>query len=225
MRRLVGSRVVITGASRGVGRALAEAFALEGAELVLTATTETHVAALAESLHARPVELDLRDPESIDAAAQAATMFGPIDVLVNNAGVLGVRAPLSDYPMDLWREVMAISVDGTLQLTQALLPDVADGGAIINVTSGAAGRPMWGAYGVSRLAVNGMTQMLRAELAARRIRCVAINPGGVRTQMRANAYPDEDPARVPHPSERMEPFIAVAAGEDPGWFVEAKDWS
>jgi len=127
--------------------------------------------------------------------------------------------------MDVWRDVMDVSLDGALRLTQRLLPAIVDGGAIINVTSGAAGRPSWGAYGVSRLAINGITQMLRAELADRRIRCVAINPGGVRTQMRAEAYPDEDPLSVPHPAERIAPFLAVAAGADPGWFVEAKDWA
>jgi NAD(P)-dependent dehydrogenase (short-subunit alcohol dehydrogenase family) len=204
---------------------LAEALGDEGAALVLTATTVEHIAPVAESLGAEALALDLRDSESIQSAASAAARLGRVDVLVNNAGLLGVRAPLSDYPMDVWRDVMSVSVDGTLEFTQALLPSVADGGAIINVTSGAAGRPSWGAYGVSRLAINGLTQMLRAELVDRDIRCVAINPGGVRTEMRAAAYPDEDPLTVPDPKERLEPFVAVAAGEDPGWFVEAKDWS
>jgi NAD(P)-dependent dehydrogenase (short-subunit alcohol dehydrogenase family) len=221
-----GSRVVVTGASRGLGRALAEAFAAEGADLALTATSEGKLAGvLAEVPGAAPVALDLRRSESIDAAAAAiGDRLGGVDVLVNNAGILGARAPLAEYPMDTWREVMAISVDGALRLTQRLLPSIADGGAIINVTSGAAGRPWWGAYGVSRLAINGITRMLRTELAERRIRCVAINPGGVRTEMRANAYPDEDPLSVPHPRERVEPFLSVAAGRDPGWFVEAKEW-
>lgn len=227
VRRLAGSRVVITGASRGLGHALAESFAAEGAEVVVTATALDHLDPLVAAIpRAQPVALDLRDPQSVDAAAAGIVdRMGSIDALVNSAGLLGVRVPLADYPMDLWREVMEVSVDGSLRLTQRLLPAIVDGGAIINVTSGAAGRPFWGAYGVSRLAVNGITQMLRAELADRRIRCVAINPGGVRTRMRADAYPDEDPQSVPDPAERVEPFLAVAAGVDPGWFVEAKDWA
>ena len=99
------------------------------------------------------------------------------------------------------------------------------GGAIVNVTSGAAGRPTWGAYSISKLALDGITAMLRDELADREIRCVAINPGGARTAMRAAAYPDEDPATVPHPSSRVAPFIAIAAGADPGPHVEAAEWT
>ena len=99
------------------------------------------------------------------------------------------------------------------------------GGAIVNVTSGAAGRPTWGAYGISKLALDGITGMLREELADRAIRCVAVNPGPARTAMRAGAYPDEDPATVPHPSSLVEPFIAIAAGADPGPHVEAAQWT
>jgi NAD(P)-dependent dehydrogenase (short-subunit alcohol dehydrogenase family) len=219
--------VVVTGASRGVGAALARACAREGARLGLTATATDHLADLLDELGSshRGVALDLADPASISAAAdRIVASLGRVDVLVNNAGLLGARAPLAAYPMDVWRRVMAVTVDGTLDLTQRLLPAIPDGGAIINVTSGAAGRPGWGAYGISRLALNGITQVLRHELAERAIRCVAINPGGVRTDMRAWAYPDEDPMSVPAPEERLAPFIAVAAGADPGWFVEAKEW-
>jgi NAD(P)-dependent dehydrogenase (short-subunit alcohol dehydrogenase family) len=95
---------------------------------------------------------------------------------------------------------------------------------VVNVTSGAAGRATWGAYAVSKLAIDGITGMLRRELAPRGLRCVAINPGPARTAMRAAAYPDEDPATVPHPSSLAEPFIAIAAGADPGPHVEASEW-
>ena len=226
VRRLDDSRILITGASRGLGRALAEVFAAEGGRLALTATRETNLEEVAEATSAvATITLDLESPDSVTRAAAAAVeALGEIDVVVNNAGLLGVRADLAEYPMEVWRRVMSVTVDGTLQLTQALLPHIVEGGAIINVTSGAAGRRGWGAYGLSRLALNGMTRMFRDELAERGIRCVAINPGGVRSDMRAAAYPDEDPGELPHPSERAEPFVAVAAGADPGWFIEAKDW-
>jgi NAD(P)-dependent dehydrogenase (short-subunit alcohol dehydrogenase family) len=224
-------RMVVTGASRGLGRAVAEAYAGEGARLVLTATTLPHLEATvgacrnagAEAVD--PVGLDLSDPGSVDAAAaRAIALLGRIDVLVNNAGLLGVRAPLADYPLDVWDRVMTVGVTNTLRLLQRLLPAMADGAAIVNVTSGAAGRATWGAYAVGKQALEAMTGMLRDELADRGIRCVAINPGPLRTAMRAAAYPQEDPATVPSPSAAVPPFLAVAEGADPGPRVDATDW-
>ena len=152
-------------------------------------------------------------------------VLGRVDALVNNASVLGVRCALAEYPARLWREVVEVNLTGTVAFTQTLLAGIADEGSIINVTSGAAGRAGWGAYAVSKLALEGVTSMLREELADRRIRCVAVNPGPVRTQMRAAAHPQEDPATVPHPSSVVEPFLAIAAGADPGPRVDAAQWT
>ena len=220
----------MTGASRGLGRALAEGFASEGARLVVTATSSGHLettlaGARARGVDAHPVALDLADADSVAAAsAEALAVLGRVDLLVNNASLLGRRVALAEYPRDLWDRVLTVNVGGTLALTQAILPGLADGGAIVNVTSGAAGRAGWGAYAVSKLAVEGITGMLRDELAGRGIRCVAVNPGGLRTAMRAAAYPDEDPATVPHPSSVVEPFVAIAAGSDPGPRIDAAQW-
>ena len=229
--RLDGARVIVTGASRGIGRAIAEGVAAEGGRLVVTATRRANLEALLARLRERgaeahPVELDLADPGSVRAgAAEAVAALGRVEALVNNASLLGVRRPLADYPMDVWERVMAVNVTGTLRLTQAVLPAISHGGAIVNITSGAAGRATWGAYAVSKLALDGVTAMLREELADREIRCVGVNPGGTRTAMRAAAYPREDPATVPHPSSRVPPVIAIIAGEDPGPHVEAAAWS
>jgi NAD(P)-dependent dehydrogenase (short-subunit alcohol dehydrogenase family) len=229
--RLAGARVVVTGASRGIGRAVAEAVAAEGGRLVVTATRIENLEGVLARLRERGAEahavaLDLADPDSVRAAASAAVAaLGRVEGLVNNASLLGVRRPLADYPMDVWDRVMAVNVSGTLRLTQAVLPAISRGGAIVNVTSGAAGRPTWGAYAVSKLGLDGVTRILREELADREIRCVGINPGGTRTEMRAAAYPHEDPATVPHPSSRVGPFIAILAGEDPGPHVEAAQWT
>lgn len=229
--RLAGTRIVVSGASRGLGRAVAEGFAAEGAALVLTATDAGHLEAAVAACRAagaaavHPLALDLADDASIARAAGAVVAhLGRVDCLVNNAGLLGVRAPLAGYPLGTWERVMRVGVTGTLALTQAILPAMADGGAIVNVTSGAAGRPTWGAYAVAKLALDGITGMLRAELADRGLRVVGINPGATRTAMRAAAYPREDPATVPHPRARVAPFIAVAAGADPGPHVEASEW-
>jgi len=213
-----------------VGRAVAEALAAEGGTLVLTATRLAHLDAVVEACgrlggSAEPLELDLGDAASTEAAARAAVAaLGRVDVLVNNAGLLGVRALLADYPLDLWERVMRVNVDGTLRLIQLVLPAMSEGGAIVNVTSGAAGRPSWGAYAISKLAIDGITGMLRDELEDRGLRIIAINPGGVRTAMRAAAYPGEDPETLPHPSSVTAPFVAVAAGADLGAYVEASQW-
>ena len=210
---------------------MAVAFAAEGARLVVTATRREHLDALAGRVgetggEAHAIALDLGDPAAVRAAAaEALAVLGRVDVLVNNAGLLGERRALADYPLDLWERVMAVNVTGALALIQCVLPAMSHGGAIVNVTSGAAGRPTWGAYSISKLALDGITGMLREELADRAIRCVAVNPGPARTAMRARAYPDEDPATVPHPSSLVEPFIAIAAGADPGPHVEAARWT
>jgi NAD(P)-dependent dehydrogenase (short-subunit alcohol dehydrogenase family) len=170
--------------------------------------------------------LDLADHASCAAAAaQALGALGRLDVLVNNASLLGDRAELADLDMDVFDRVMAVNVSGTLRLTQAVLPGMAEGGAIINVTSGAAARATWGAYAVSKHALDAVTLMLREELAPRRIRCVGVNPGGLRTAMRAAAYPDEDPSTLPRPGSVAPVFVAIAEGADPGPHVEARDWT
>ena len=229
--RLRGTRIIVTGASRGVGRAVSEAFAAEGATLVLTATDVAHLGAVLDACARRgaaaePVALDLGRPRrpSRAAAGAAIAALGRVDVLVNNAAILGVRALLADYPMDLWERVMRVNVEGTLRLIQRVLPAMAEGGAIVNVTSGAAGRPTWGAYAISKLAIDGITGMLREELDDRGLRIVAVNPGRLRTAMRAAAHPDEDPATLPHPSSVVAAFVAIAAGADPGPHVEAARW-
>jgi NAD(P)-dependent dehydrogenase (short-subunit alcohol dehydrogenase family) len=210
---------------------VAEGFAAEGARLVLTATDPRHLDAVLAALRERGAEahgvrLDLADAGSCAAAgAEALGALGRIDVLVNNASLLGERIELADYPMDVFDRVMAVNVTGTVRLTQAVLPGMADGGAIVNVTSGAAARATWGAYGVSKHALDGVTRMLRDELAPRGIRCVGVNPGGLRTAMRAAAYPGEDPATLPRPESVVPVFVAIAEGADPGPHVEARDWT
>ena len=198
---------------------------------MLTATEVRHLDAVLASVRAGGAEahgvaLDLADPASCAAAgAEALGHLGRLDVLVNNASLLGERRELAEFPMDVFDRVMAVNVSGTLRLTQAVLTGMADGGAIVNVTSGAAARATWGAYAVSKHALDGVTAMLRDELAPRAIRCVAVNPGGLRTSRRAAAYPAEDPATLPRPESVVPVFVAIAGGADPGPLVDARDWT
>jgi NAD(P)-dependent dehydrogenase (short-subunit alcohol dehydrogenase family) len=230
--RLDGLRAVVTGASRGIGRSVAEAYLREGAVVVATARELTHLDALARAAEALPgrlartIVLELENPASVRAAADAARAeLGRVDVLVNNAAILGERVPLTRTPGEDLIRVLAINVAGPVGLVAGLSAALADGAVVINVTSGAAGRADWGAYGLTKAALNTATRMLEDELAARRVRCVAINPGGVRTEMRRAAYPAEDPATVPHPRTVVEPFLAIAAGAPASGVVEARAWT
>lgn len=231
MTRLDGVRAVVTGASRGVGRAVAEAYVAEGAHVVVTARAAHHLDAMLRAVdgapgRAMPVVMELGDAASVDAAVREASLaLGGCDVLVNNAGVLGSLGPLLEAAPGEVGEVVAVNLTGTLRLTAAILPWMSHGGAILNVTSGAAGRAGWGAYAVTKAAIEAATRMLREELAGAGIRCISVNPGRSRTAMRAAAYPREDPATVPHPRVVAEAFVALAAGADPGWRVEAQQWS
>lgn len=228
--RLDGVRAVVTGGSRGVGRAVAEALAAEGARVVASGRTAASLESVSRAPAGPgeivPAVLELEEPASVaDFARAAVRALGRVDLLVNGAGVLGARGPLARADMDELELTLRVGVAGTLRLTTALLPHMSPGGAIVNVTSGAAARPGWGGYGIAKAALDAATRMLRAELAPEGIRVVGVNPGGVRTAMRAAAYPDEDPATVPHPRAVTPVFVAIAEGADPGVRVEAQQWT
>lgn len=170
--------------------------------------------------------LDLAQPESIEACAAAiAESGGEIDMLVNNAGILGFHGPLLDAPANDLVDTIAVDLTGLLLLTRAVRPLLRAGGAVVNVTSGAAGRPGWAGYAVAKAAVDAATHMLREELGPEGIRVCGVNPGGLRTEMRAQAYPNENPADRPLPATITPLFLAIAAGLDPGPAVEAQQWT
>jgi NAD(P)-dependent dehydrogenase (short-subunit alcohol dehydrogenase family) len=144
--------------------------------------------------------------------------FGRLDVLVNNAGILGAHAPIAEYPDDEWDAVIAANLTAVFRLTKAALPLMPRGGSIINVSSsvGRVGRAGWGAYSVSKFGVEGLSQVLADELRERGIRVNTVNPGGTRTAMRAAAYPDEDPRTLPSPDDVTPLFVYLASDESTG---------
>lgn len=231
--RLVGQTALVTGASRGIGAGVVRAFAAEGASIVLTARDGTAllpVARQARELGAgmvRAIVADLRDENERMRLVEQA---GPIDILVNNAGILG------DAPKALWRlplrmfdKVMTVNATAAFDLIRQMVPGMLGRGhgVVINVTSsvGAQGRAGWGVYSVSKFALEGMSQTLAADLEGTSVRCVLINPGGTRTDMRASAKPDEDPMTLPTPDEVAGPFVAAAIGElANGQRINARDW-
>ena len=209
---------VITGASRGLGHALAFDFARDGYTVYATGRTQNALDRL--GTEARKAKLDIR-PVRADAATMegANTLVRQLDseaarpdVVIHNAGMLGDRVELAVYPLETWDAVMATNVRGPFLLTQRLLPKLAPNAAIIFVSSGIVDdvRPRWGAYYVSKVAVDGVAAMYAVELKPKGIRVFTVNPGPLRTVMRADAFPKEDPQSVPAPEERTGVFLWLA---------------
>lgn len=218
---LRGKVVMITGASQGLGKALTLACAEEGANLVISSRKAGSLDPVAEEAEGSGVKVlaipgDVSRSTHVEMLVEAALeQFGRIDVLVNNAGLLGPRVPIEEYPEDEWRKVLEANLTGPFLVARAVVPYMPEGGSIVNVTSGVSieGRPRWGAYSVSKFGVEGLTQILAAELEERGIRVNSVDPGGMRTQMRAAAYPDEDPNTLVTPEENTAVFLYLASDE------------
>jgi NAD(P)-dependent dehydrogenase (short-subunit alcohol dehydrogenase family) len=221
---LEGKVAVITGASKGLGKALALAYAKEGARVIINARSKGSIHPVAEEVEALGSEVlalaaDVSKSADVERLVDAATQrFGKIDVLVNNAGLLGPRVAIEEYPEDEWRRVIDANLTGPFLITKAAVPRMLEGASIVNVVSGVSveGRAGWGAYSVSKFGVEGLTQILAAELEERGIRANAVDPGGMRTEMRAAAYPEEDPMTRITPEENTDVFLYLASDESKG---------
>lgn len=218
---LQGKVALITGASQGLGRALALAYAKEGASVVINSRSEGSIRPVADEVEGLGAEVlavaaDVSKGEDARRLVdEAVGRFGGIDVLVNNAGVLGPRVAIEEYPEDEWRRVIDANLTGPYLVSKAAIPHLREGGSIINVVSGVSvdGRAEWGAYSVSKFGVEGLSQILAAELQDRGIRSNAVDPGGMRTDMRAAAYPEEDPQTRITPEENTAVFLYLASDE------------
>ena len=221
---LQGKVALITGASQGLGRALALAYAKEGASLVVNSRSEESIRPVAEEVEGLGAEVlavaaDVSKGEDARRLVEeAAGRFGGIDVLVNNAGLLGPRVAIEDYPEEEWRRVIDANLTGPYLVSKAAVPHLREGASIINVVSGVSieGRAEWGAYSVSKFGVEGLSQILAAELEGRGVRSNAVDPGGMRTEMRAAAYPDEDPQTRITPEENTAVFLYLASDQSKG---------
>ncbi|MDE3056441.1 MAG: SDR family oxidoreductase [Bacteroidota bacterium] len=222
--KLKNKVAVVTGASRGVGRAVAQRFAAEGAAVCLCARNgellrSVSLEILSHGGKATFEQTDITDERQVlEFVAACTSMWSGIDILVNNAGVLGSRNELADYPLTDWQKVFAVNVTGVFLMTKYLIPHFNTGGSIINVSSsvGRTVQPAWGAYAVSKFALEGMTKLLAEELRSRNIRVNSINPGGVATEMRRLAFPQEDPNTLRKPGEILDPFVFLASDESLG---------
>ncbi len=227
--KLDGKIALVTGASRGIGYAVSLAFAREGAHVVAVARTEGGLEELDDAIKAvggsaTLVPLDLTDYEGVDRLGAALfERWGHLDVLVGNAGTLGVISPIGHVTPKDWHSAIDINVNANWRLLRSMDPllQAADAGRAIFVTSGAAQKcqPYWGPYAVSKAALEALVKTYAAEMAGTSVRANLLSPGPIRTAMRAQAMPGEDPDTLPHPSEVAELFVEMAL---PGFTANGK---
>ena len=235
---LTGRPTVITGASRGLGAALARAAARAGAPVALCATSSGALEEVTDEIRAHGGdaawwEVDVASWPAVEAfAREVVDRFGHVHGVVNNAGVLGSRVPLAEYDPPEWERVLRVNVDGSFHVLRAFLPVLreAGDGSVVGVSSGVAAEPRaeWGAYAVSKWATDGLTLNVAEEEAAHGIRANVVDPGSMRTRMRRKAYPEEDPATLPEPAEVTDVFLwllSEASAGVTGERFQAQEWS
>jgi NAD(P)-dependent dehydrogenase (short-subunit alcohol dehydrogenase family) len=219
---------LITGASRGLGLALARALAGEGWNLVIDArgagALEAARAELSELAHVVAVPGDVTDPQHRRALAEVAQSLGGLDALVNNASILGPspQPALLDYPLDMLERVYRTNVIAPLAIFQAVCGALKPGARVINVTSDAAVEPYegWGGYGSSKAALEQMSAILAAENP--NLRVYRADPGDMRTAMHQQAFPGEDISDRPLPEESVPGLVALLTGDLPSGRYEAR---
>ena len=228
MNRLQGKFVLITGASQGLGRQLAITYAREGAAGIAIAArrrdaldeVRERIQEVAPETRVLVIVADLTRQEDVErvVAMTLGEFGGRLDVLVNNASAIG-PTPLPyllDYPLADFQDVINTNLVAPFLLIKKALPAMVEhGGSIINVTSdaGRVGYPGWGAYGVSKFGIEGMSQTWAAELEGSKVRVNWVDPGEMNTAMHRAAEPDEDPAQWADPADVTEVFIYLASDE------------
>jgi NAD(P)-dependent dehydrogenase (short-subunit alcohol dehydrogenase family) len=228
MSKLAGKNILVTGASQGLGRAIALRFAREGAAgLSLVArhidqlnTVRDEIRKVSLKIEIVIIEADVsksRDIERI-VATTLAQFKGSLDVLVNNASTIGPSPMpnLLDYPVEDFRNVIDTNLIGPFLLIKNALPAMIErGGSIINVTSdaGQVGYPGWGAYGISKFGLEGMSQTWASELEETNVRVNWVDPGNMNTAMHRAAEPEEDPTEWANPADVTDVLLFLASDE------------
>lgn len=223
---MTSSRIaLVTGASRGIGRALAIELARSGVHVVALARTQGALEQLDDEIRqlggeATLVPCDLNDFDALDRLGAALfERWGKLDIFIGNAGMLGPLTPMAHLDMKDWTRVMAVNVTANYRLIRALDPLLRSSGSgrVLFITSGAAHRatmkPFWGPYAISKAALEAMARTYAAETANDGVTVMLANPGPLRTKMRAQAMPGEDPMMLTPPEEFAKKCLALTAPE------------
>jgi NAD(P)-dependent dehydrogenase (short-subunit alcohol dehydrogenase family) len=233
-QRLAGRLALVTGATRGIGRAVALGYAREGAHLILVGRTAGALEEVDDEGReaggkATLLTLDLKAHDKIDALGPTIYQrWGKLDILVGNAGILGPLSPLGHITADAWDEVIEVNLTANWRLIRTLDPLLrrSEAGRAIFVSSGAAQSPRayWGPYAASKAGLEALVKVYANEVANTPVRVNLVNPGATRTGMRAKAFPGEDPAALRPPEHAVETFVrlAEAACADNGKLFDLK---
>ena len=222
--------ILVTGAGDGIGRVAAKTYAAHGATVILLGRTVPKLEAVYDEIESAgyakpailPVDLSGVKWEELEFLAEGVDQeFGRLDGLLHNASLLGQRTPIANYHYATWQQVMQVNVNAAFGLTRAMLPllEQSSAGSVIFTGSGVGlkGRAYWGAYSVSKFATEGLMQVLADEVeGVSNIRVNSINPGATRTNMRAAAYPAEDPKTVTTPEEIMPTYLYLMGDDSIG---------
>lgn len=233
--RLKNKIALITGASRGIGAAVAKRFAQEGAQVILIARSAQDLEQVDDEIQkygppAVLVPFDLMDLSRIDDLAKSiGERFGRLDILVGNAGVLGGLTPMTHIKPTLWHQTLTLNLSANWHLLRACEPllDKSESARLIFLTSEVAKDPIpyWGAYAVSKLALEMMTRIYALEVDHKGFKANLIEPGSIATDMCAEWMPGEDPSILPKPEDITEAFVCLAESSCPynGEIINAQD--
>jgi NAD(P)-dependent dehydrogenase (short-subunit alcohol dehydrogenase family) len=224
--RLLGRKVLVTGGSRGLGKALVQRFAREGAWVALCAREAKDLELVAQELkevsnHVVALPCDIRNPENVGKFVKGVLdEFEWLDVLVNNASAAVPLKPLADHSAQEWGTVVDTNLTGAFYVTRAVVPSMIErkSGMILNVSSsvGRAPRAQWGAYSISKIGLEAMTQLLTSELRTHQISVNSVNPGALATEMRRVVHPEEDQTLLRKPEMSTDIFVYLASNDGAG---------
>ena len=234
---LAGQVALVTGASRGIGYAIAFGLAQAGAHVIACARTQGALEALDDDIRAiggdsaTLVPLDLADGDGIDRLGGAIhERFGKLDILVSAAGLLGGTTPVAHLEPKVWDRVVATNLTANYRLIRSMDPLLrrSEAATAIFLTSGAATSPraFWGVYAATKAGLNALAAVYADEVEHTQVRVAVVNPGPMRTRMRAQAFPGEDPMTLPEPAE-INPLILELLDRgrpSPAGVVSFPDW-